>query len=110
MSHSPPKPWRSLRQRRKNAGLSTTELAELAGYSKSYIGHLEHGIRKPNPRNIRRLADALGVKPEDLRVDYALNPDAPEVIEQLQNEVAALTERLAQLAQYRNNTITQGAA
>ena len=53
---------RWLRQARAAAGLTQEELAERSGVGVRTIGDLERGrTRKPYPRSIRELADALGV-------------------------------------------------
>jgi transcriptional regulator with XRE-family HTH domain len=49
-------------------GLSTRQLAELAGVSESAIKYIEEGrTRRPHRRTVRDLAEALGMHPEDLQ-------------------------------------------
>lgn len=55
-----------LQRRRMLAGLSQPELAAKAGYDPSYISLLERGGRKGTGQTVRRLAEALGCKIEDL--------------------------------------------
>jgi transcriptional regulator with XRE-family HTH domain len=55
---------RAIRERRS---LSLAELAEKAGVSKHTIYRLEHGAPEPFPSTVRKLAEALGVEPDDLR-------------------------------------------
>jgi transcriptional regulator with XRE-family HTH domain len=43
-----------LRRRRTEAGLSLSQLAERAGYSKSYLSKVEAGAKPPNPSLARR--------------------------------------------------------
>lgn len=50
-----------LRVIRQKDGHSLTSLAQAAGMSLGYLSDLESGKRKPNPRMIRKLADALKV-------------------------------------------------
>ncbi|MEA3077566.1 MAG: hypothetical protein QOF60_2474 [Actinomycetota bacterium] len=50
-----------MRERRKKAGLSQEELAELAGLDRSYIGQVETGRRNANLDTLSRLAIALNV-------------------------------------------------
>lgn len=58
---------RNLRQRRLAAGLSSTELARVAGVHRTYINKLERGQHAPpSTRMVQRLAWALGVGPDDL--------------------------------------------
>ncbi|WP_175647236.1 helix-turn-helix domain-containing protein [Streptomyces cyaneochromogenes] len=47
-------------------GLSAEELAKRVGASKAQILAYEHGQRVPDPPRIRRLAEALGVRPLEL--------------------------------------------
>ena len=55
-----------LLQHRASAGLSQSELGELAGLSSRGISDLERGLRRwPHPATVRRLADALALDTED---------------------------------------------
>ncbi len=56
----------ALRRLRLVAGLSQEELAERAGVSARGVSDLERGLRTtPRPDTVRRLADALGLEPDD---------------------------------------------
>lgn len=55
-----------LRQIRQRRFLSQAELAEKAGIGENTIRRLELGQTEPRGRTVRRLAEALGVTPEDL--------------------------------------------
>jgi transcriptional regulator with XRE-family HTH domain len=53
----------ALRLRRQLKGLDQAELAELAGVSSSYVGHIESGRRPTiSPKVFVRICDALGVE------------------------------------------------
>jgi transcriptional regulator with XRE-family HTH domain len=54
---------RALRQQRV---LTLRELEERSGVAYNTIWHLENGKREAQPRTIRKLAQALGVSPEEL--------------------------------------------
>jgi transcriptional regulator with XRE-family HTH domain len=54
---------RALRQQRV---LTLRELEERSGVAYNTIWHLEHGKREAQPRTVRKLAQALGVEPEEL--------------------------------------------
>lgn len=55
-----------LRHLRERAALSQVELAEKAGVARATLVLIEACKREPQPRTIRRLAEALGVAPADL--------------------------------------------
>jgi len=62
----------TLRELREEAVLSQLELAELAGVARTTIGGLERGARKkPHPRTIRKLAKALGCRPQEIKITYS---------------------------------------
>ncbi len=57
-----------LRQIREDGAYSLRELSELSGISANTIYRLESGRHKQtHPRTIRKLAEALGVEPKELR-------------------------------------------
>jgi len=55
-----------LRHLRELAALTQSELAEKAGLTRAAMGRIETGVVNPRPSTIRRIADALGVRPQDL--------------------------------------------
>ncbi len=55
-----------LRSLRKEAGLSQEEVADRAGIHVTYLSGVERGLRNPSVRNVRRLAQALGMPTRDL--------------------------------------------
>ena len=69
-----------VKQARRRAGLSQTELAERAGVAPSTIVVAESGYRQPQGRTLRKLADALDVTVADLledEVEAETPPKAP---------------------------------
>jgi len=56
----------SLRRLRQLRALSQRELASRAKLSVTTVNRIEIGRRKPMPKTIRKLAEALGVTPEHL--------------------------------------------
>lgn len=60
-----------LRDLRESKGLSQDDLVKLSGVAKGTIVDLELGRRHPRPSTRRRLAEALGVRPEDLLLEEA---------------------------------------
>jgi transcriptional regulator with XRE-family HTH domain len=55
-----------LRALRERKGLTQAELAAAAGITRGSLGRPENLKGPPRPPTTRRLARALGVKPEDL--------------------------------------------
>ncbi len=55
-----------LKELRENRAFSVRDLAQEAGISTDTITALEKGRRKAWPRNVRKLARALGVEPRVL--------------------------------------------
>src|SRR5579884_3572633 len=51
---------------RERKALTQQQLAEKAGVNRVTITRLEQGSDQPFPTTVRKLADALGVEPEDL--------------------------------------------
>jgi transcriptional regulator with XRE-family HTH domain len=56
----------NIRRLRELRALSQRELAALAGLSVTTVNRIETGQHKPMPRTVRKLAEALGVTPEEL--------------------------------------------
>jgi transcriptional regulator with XRE-family HTH domain len=57
-----------LKALREDRAFSVRDLAEVAGVSTDTITAYEMGRRKAWPRNVRKLADALGVEPRELMI------------------------------------------
>jgi transcriptional regulator with XRE-family HTH domain len=55
-----------LRELRRERVLSLRELEEKSGVSYNTIWRLEDGRQGAHPRTIRKLSDALGVRPSEL--------------------------------------------
>ena len=55
-----------LRELRETRDLSQTQLSDLAGLNRNYVGDVERGRRNPCLDNIIRLAEALNVAPAEL--------------------------------------------
>ncbi|MGB3331147.1 MAG: helix-turn-helix transcriptional regulator [Thermomicrobiales bacterium] len=56
-----------VQQRRLERGLTQIDLAEAVDMSQRWVSDLERGVIKTiKPRMLRNVADALGVRPEDL--------------------------------------------
>jgi len=57
-----------LRSARHGKALTLRELSEITGIDHNVIWMYEKGRRSPIPRNLRKLASALGVNPSDLTI------------------------------------------
>jgi transcriptional regulator with XRE-family HTH domain len=53
----------SLREIRKESGMSQERLALEAGFERTYVSLIERGLKSPTIRAVVRLAQALKVKP-----------------------------------------------
>jgi len=61
----------TLRELRERAVLSQADLEALSGVARTTISELERGTRKkPFPRTIRKLAKALGCKPNEIEISF----------------------------------------
>jgi transcriptional regulator with XRE-family HTH domain len=63
-----------LRMVRERRALTQQQLAERAGVNRVTIARLERGRDDPFPTTVRKLADALGVEPEELMEQLAGEP------------------------------------
>ncbi len=69
-----------LRDVRQRKALTQQQLAERAGVNRVTIARIEGGKDEPFPTTVRKVADALGVEPEDLLERVPVAPaDAPPV-------------------------------
>jgi transcriptional regulator with XRE-family HTH domain len=55
-----------LRSLRTKAGMTQEELADKSGIHVTYLSGVERGLRNPSIRNVRRLANALGLPTRQL--------------------------------------------
>ncbi len=55
-----------LREARLRRMLTQDELAARAGTTEATVNRLENGLQRPRISTVRKLADVLGVKPEEL--------------------------------------------
>lgn len=62
----------TIKQLRESAGLSRSELAQEAGISQVFLTKLEQGERRPSPRTLVKLAEAMGLSISDLTAKIAI--------------------------------------
>jgi len=55
-----------LRMLREELGISITSFAKKVGITPASVSNLETSTQTPSPSLLKRLADAVGVSPEDL--------------------------------------------
>jgi len=65
-----------LREFRERRLLTQQDLADLIDTSKANISRLESGEQRPRPSTVKRLAEALGMAPEEL-IDWGAPEEAP---------------------------------
>jgi transcriptional regulator with XRE-family HTH domain len=65
-------------RRRKELGMTQSDLAQRVGVQPNYIVYLEKGERRPSDRTVLRMADALGIDRGDLYL--AANPELREFL------------------------------
>ncbi len=71
-----------VRRLRAEQALSQTELAVKAGVTKLTVSRIERDVKFPQPKTLRNLAEALGVRPAELA-------DPDEVMERRAGKEAA---------------------
>lgn len=59
----------SIKKYRKIKGITQKELSEKIDISRSFMSQIESGISKPSEENLKKIADCLGVKIEQLTID-----------------------------------------
>ena len=65
-----------LRAARKDAGMSTHDLAARVGAHHSYIARIETGERRPSAEWLQKIATALRIDPRELLVHVGVNPSS----------------------------------
>jgi transcriptional regulator with XRE-family HTH domain len=67
-----------IRERRRTLNLTQQQLADRIGVSPPFVGHLESSKRRPSDLTVRRLAEVLGLKQDELFL--SANPEAAELL------------------------------
>jgi transcriptional regulator with XRE-family HTH domain len=76
-----------LKKLRLDENMTQQELAAATGLTQSTLSRLENGRRRPHPKTLQRLAEVLGVKPEELDPNFAV-ADKPGPVGQMPDKVA----------------------
>jgi len=66
-----------LKEARLRRMLTQDELAARAGTTEATVNRLENGLQRPRISTVRKLADVLGVKPEEL-IDWESEEERAE--------------------------------
>ena len=61
-----------IRERRKKANLSLSQLAELTSLSNPYLSQVERGLHQPSVRVLKAISDALNLSAESLMAQAGL--------------------------------------
>lgn len=83
-----------LKQHRESIRMSQSRLAEVAGFDHSYVSRLESGNRTPTRDAVIKLAEALGLEPEQRDNLLASAGYMPQRVESLLADEPILTEVL----------------
>lgn len=92
---------RRVRAWRRQYHMTQSELAEMAGLSLSFLGHIERGTRKASIETLVNIADALKTSPDNLLahdVGYpTIHPADPQVVDSMRKSLSALQNDLNKL-------------
>ncbi len=69
-----------MRIERKKLGLTQEELAEKAGITANFLGHIERGTKKARLDTIERLANALGIPVGNLFSEVKYQPKKEDLL------------------------------
>ena len=93
---------RRVKQQRKLAELTQEKLAEMAGISLSFLGHIEHGTRKASIDTLVKLCNALKISPnillqdslsdDLLGIDGSLSPAKRNLLREVTNTIVSYRE------------------
>ena len=92
MQISPTESARLVRQARRAAGLTQTELANRAGVAQSVVSAYEHGHREPGVASLNRLLRAAGY-----RLTITRHGPDPKKVGEILPQLLRLTDRLPRL-------------
>lgn len=88
-----------IKQQRKNLSLTLRQLSEMSGVSKSHLGRIEQGLRKPSTHTLLKIAKPLGFDQIELLVVAGYLPSDPSTLpneerDKLQAELNTLLDRV----------------
>ena len=94
---------RRVKQHRKLARMTQEQLAEKAGISFAFVGHIERGTRKASLDTVVKLANALKVSPEILLQDSLDNDLLGNGMEMSAKHKKLLREISERIMEYNND-------
>jgi transcriptional regulator with XRE-family HTH domain len=56
----------NIRRIRESKGMSQGDICRITGMDRGYISRVENGSKNPTISNLEKIANALGVKPDEL--------------------------------------------
>ncbi len=56
----------NIRRIRESNGMSQGDICRITGMDRGYISRVENGSKNPTISNLEKIANALGVKPDEL--------------------------------------------
>ena len=89
-----------LRETRKRSGLTQMQIAEKLGITAQSYSQYETGKRQPKAETLKRIADALGVLPGDLRQD-GFYPTSQEIAAMKRGAESVTDERRLEIEEKR---------
>jgi transcriptional regulator with XRE-family HTH domain len=94
---------KKMRQLMAHKGMTQSDLGRASGLGRDLISHYMRGVRYPSPRNLRKLAVALGTQPGELDPEIGV-PDEPQFIakiEQIDGDPARVLVHVRQVVTMR---------
>lgn len=88
---------RAIRIARVSKGLSQKDLADAASVSASYLSQIEREHRQPSDALIVRIAEVLGMTPDELRAAANGVAEAGDRTGEILDRLAKITEELEHL-------------
>ncbi len=95
---------RQVRDIRRHQGLTQDKLAEKAGISASFLGHIERGSRKASLETLIQLCNTLKVTPQSLLIASLSDDLVTEIAPTLSEDDRARLHNFLRIAQDTRST------
>lgn len=83
-----------VKAQRRLAQVSQRNLARMSGVSDSYLSQIERGNYRPSPQVVKALAQAFGLKPEQLYTMLGFMDEGPEATKPTVEQAIQLDPKL----------------